>query len=320
MFDKADSPRPVASRNAALVLALVGALALPGAAQAQTTASVSAVAKASVRGEAHLVSAQRLADQTGSLAQARARALVARGSAEIHTAMSRTQALMASADSTKQVKAAARAGMRMSSTLSRAARLRSEIAIEASGRLERQAAAGLVDDVRMQQAVLVGSLSTAVENAAPSAQAALKGARHAARALGVEVQAAARTAASSQVTAAGKASGELAVGIATQALRANAKTVSQMQAGIDSSTQDAVQRLREDLAHTAAGVAATIQATSIDTEQVTVPGPGLITLGSLAQLGIQATASTSVTADAHSPAGQAQASGQASGTLGLLGR
>ncbi|MBW3607707.1 MAG: hypothetical protein KY463_05030 [Actinobacteria bacterium] len=307
--------------NLALSMAVVSALALPGVAQAETTASISAAAKASARAELHVERAGRLAGDTSAAAQARATALLSRSRGEIRTAVATTRTLVAKARTTSEVSAAAQVAAQVSSTLLRDAELQSKLAIEADGRLESQAAKSLVSDVRVQRAIVTAVLRLAAKHADERAKVALQAGGDAVNALSGQVKFAAETAASADLGVGSQASADMAVAIGTDALSKSVKTVVAIEAGAQGTVQDAAQDVRQGVANATGRIAAVVNGTLIDAHRVTLGGHGTITLGALVKLSVQASASASgstghggVQAEAS-----ARASGASGGLAGILG-
>lgn len=316
MFNTTNSP----PGKLALGLILTGALALPGVAQADTTAHVSAAAKASARAELDLKHASRLADDTSATAKARAATLMQRSRGELKTAVGSARKLAAKAESPVEVRAAGRVATQVSATLVRDASLQSEIAVEAGGRLESQAAKSLIADVRMQQAVITSMLRLAAKHADERAQVVLQASRDAVDALSAEVEIAARAAASAELGADSQASADMAVAVGTDAVSKSVSAVQAIEARAVGTVKVAAQDVRERLSSLAGRIAATVQDTQIESHDVTLNGHGLITLGALAELGVKLTASGSVSGSVSGSAGTGQTSAQASGGLtGFLG-
>lgn len=301
----------------ALGLILTGALALPGVAQADTTAHVSAAAKASARAELDLKRASRLADHTSATAKARAATLISRSRANLKTAVASARKLAAKAESPVEVRAAGRVATQVSATLIRDASLQSEIAVEAGGRLESQAAKSLIADVRMQQAVITSMLRLAAKHADERAQVVLQASRDAVDALSAEVEIAARAATSAELGAHSQASADIAVAVGTDAVGKSVSAVQAIEARVEGTVKDAAQDVRERLSTLAGQIAATVQDTQIESHDVTLNGHGLITLGALAELGVRLTASGSVSGSAAAGETSAQASGGLTGLLGI---
>lgn len=278
----------------ALTIAAVGALALPGAAQADTDATASAAAQASAGAELHLDGAADLADSTSAAAQAKARALVSRSRSELKTAVKHTRTLLAAATTPDELDAAARIAIQVNTTLRGDANLLSKIAIEGRGRLEGQAARALIADVRMQKAIIAETLKTAGEQTGDDAQTALEAAADAVEALSAEVSVAADTAASTKVDGRARACADMAVGVGTDALSTSADALSTIKAETATTAQVATQSLRDGLVDAAARIASAVGNTGIDAHRVKLSGHGLIRLGKLADIGVEVTGSSTV--------------------------
>jgi hypothetical protein len=278
----------------ALTIAAVGALALPGAAQADTDASASAAAQASASAELHLDGAADLADSTSAAAQATARTLVSRSRGDLKTAVKHTRTLLASATTPDELDAAARIAIQVNTTLRGDANLLSRIAIESKGRLEGQAARALISDIRMQKALIAATLKTAGEQIGDDAQTALEAGADAVEALTAEVTVAADTAASANVAGRARASADMAVAIGTDALSTSADALTTIKAETATTAQDATQRLRDGLVDAAARIASAVGNTGIDEHRVKLGGHGLIRLGKLADIGVEITGSATV--------------------------
>jgi hypothetical protein len=313
MFVKDDSQLS----KAAVALAIAGALALPGVAQASTNADAKVAAEAGAHASVHVEQVARLADETGAAAQARARALVNRSRGELRRAVARTRTLLEEAQAPVQVDVAARTAIRVSSTLAHDSELQAKIAMDGTGKLERQASKALIGNVHMQQAVISAALHRVGARAEQGAQDGVRAGEATVRMLSRQIEAAAATAASVRVGARAQASADLAVAIGTDALSANAQAVSELQARVTGETQESMARVRQGLADTAERIAGVVSKVRIDDNLVSLDGHGRISLGELTRLGVQMTASTSVDAQMSGPSAGAQ--GQANIVAGLLG-
>lgn len=306
------------SNKLALGIALAGVLAAPAAAHAATPASVSAAAKAGVQAEVHLHRAADLAAKTDRAAQRRTRALMARSRGELKRAVGITRALAASADTPAEANVAGRLATTVTGGLSTDMTLQSRITVAAGGPVETIAATSLVNDVKMQKALLDEVLAAAARAGAERAQVAIDAGGEAVTALSQEVEAAARAAAA-DLGARAQASADLAVALGTDALRTTAATAARIDDQATHGTDAAAQRVRDVLSDAAGRIATLVAATRIEAHPVTVGGDAT-TLGDLADLNLRATVSLLATTGGDAagdvPTGPA-AGGMLSGLLGV---
>ena len=292
--------RPLASGSPSASNDQVRGLGL--AADERSSASASAAAKASISANADLKSASELAARMDAASQARARALHSRSRDALKRAVAKTKKLAAAADSAQEIRVGAKTVTRISSALGGDAALQAKIALSAEGRLESQAAAALVSDVRMQQAIITAGLKMAGDAGAKTLNVALNSSTQATQQLVIQADAAADVAAASpaRVSTEAQAEAELAIALATRTLADTTTLVSAIVADIaldaQASSRVAFEASLEGLTEAGAQIAALVKKADIAGNAVTLTGVGNTTLGALSHLGAQVTASASLSA------------------------
>lgn len=264
----------------ALAGALVVTALAPGAAQAKPIASVSAVAKATVRAEANLDRAHELAAKNRRRAQQHANELHQRSRAQIKAAAAKTRALVHRAQETGETAAAIAATARLTAALDVDAKGQVAISAIAKGKLQSAAMKALAADARMELKANVDLAQLAESSEDEAAIVNALQSQIADQASDVTTDL--RAAASGRLAAVAQKSADLAVAIDTKANAAYSDVLTRLHATVEDGVKPAVKKVADAVADQALRVKHEVQSSAAASHEVAVSGSVSVTLAGLA--------------------------------------
>lgn len=264
----------------ALVGAIVATALVPGAAQAGSPVSASAVAKATVRADVDLDRARALADSTRRSAQARATKLHRRSRAQIDRAADMTRVIVRRARETGETAAAMEATMRLTAALDADAQGQVGISAAAKGKLQSSAMKALAADAALElQATLdMASLADETKDDAAVADALAKQMTGQVADVATDLQAAT----SGKLSKAAQASADLAVATDTKATAVYTDVLTRLHATTEDTVKPTLERIAREVAEQAVRIRGDVERSMAAPHTVSLSGSADVTLAGLA--------------------------------------